>query len=385
MTHYFSYDESRHSASQRLPKFLFDYIDGAAHSESTKTFNTSFYDRIKLYPRNGILTSPPDDFSVDFLGSKHLFPFYLSPVGSTRLYYPNAEVCAAICAQHFQVPYCLSSFSGTSLHTLRQLCPELQLWFQLYQIGDIETTARMLQNAQDAGVSTLVVTIDTPVPGYRVRDLRNNLDQISRMTFSSIFNSSVEFIPKLSWYLDYFRDGLFKVFPNILTESGPLQYSDASSLLKKTRFNWSDLKVIRKLWHGPIIIKGVQSVHDAKQCIDSGCSSFIISNHGGRQLESLTPTVSLLMDIKQHIPAEFPIAIDGGIQNSIHIVKALALGASIVGLGRSYIWPLAASGQEGLMSYLSHLTADLCCTMDLLGCPSISDLDKSYLSLVYAP
>jgi L-lactate dehydrogenase (cytochrome) len=368
----------RELARRRLPSVVFDYIDGGAEDEITLRENARAFQDVTFRPRQCVAV-PACDLRTTVLGTTLELPFILAPVGFCRMFYPRGEVHAAREASAAGTAYVLSTFSGTRLEDVRQGASG-PLWYQLYVPGGREVAEATIARARAAGYSVLVVTIDTPVSGMRERDFRHGVKPLLAGRFWASLPYAGQFVARPRWVLDYMADGAVRVFPNVeLPGTGPMPCGDTSLLLEKTLVTWADLRWMRAAWQGPIVVKGVHTGEDARQAIDAGADALVVSNHGGRQLDGVPASLRALPEVLAAAGGRVDVLMDGGIRRGGDVVKALALGARAVLIGRAYAWALAAAGGPGVARAIDILRTDVVRTMRLLGCPSVTALDRSYI------
>jgi len=334
-------------AKRRLPRVVFDYIDGGADSEVTLRENCSIFDTVEFKPRNAVSCGQPD-LSATVLGTHVALPFMLAPVGSSRLFFPRGECVAAHEAGVAGTGYVLSTLSGSGLEDVKAATTG-PAWYQLYLIGGRDVAKATIQRARAAGYSALVVTIDTPVAGFRERDASNGAKELVSRKFFSMLPFSTQFVTHPRWVADFLRDGGLMQFPNIvLPGEGPMPYADVGASLEQSTVSWSDLRWIKELWNGPIVIKGVLSAEDARRAIDEGADAIVLSNHGGRQLDCVAPTLRVLPEVVEAVNGRVDVLLDGGIRRGSDVVKAVCLGARAVLVGRAYAYGLGAGGGAGV-------------------------------------
>ena len=373
-----SIGDLRRLAKRRLPAVVFAYIDGGAEDEVTLRENSRAFSDITFRPRQCVAV-PSCDLRTTVLGTTLDLPFMLAPVGFCRMFYPRGEVHAARAANAAGTGYILSTFSGTRLEEVRAGTSG-PLWFQLYVPGAREVAEATIARARAAGYSALVVTIDTPVSGMRERDYRCGVRPLLEGDIWGSLPYAWQFVTRPRWVIDYLADGAPKVFPNVeLPGIGAMPCGDVGVILEKTIVTWQDLRWMRDAWKGPIVVKGVHTGDDARHAIDAGADAVIVSNHGGRQLDGVPASLRALPEVIAAVNGRIEVLMDGGIRRGGDIVKALCLGARAVLVGRAYAWGLGAAGGPGVDRAIEILSADLVRTMRLLGCPSIAELDRSYV------
>ena len=369
----------REMARRRLPRMAFDYIDGGAEGERTLKENCRVFDDVEFRPRNGVV-HPSVDVQTSVLGHEIAFPVILAPVGSSRMFWPRGEARAAAAAGKAGTIYTLSTLSGTPLEEVRAAASG-PCWFQLYLCGGRDVASQAISRAKTAGYSALVITIDTPVSGMRERDYRNGVKELLSFQPLTMAPFVGQMLLRPRWLASFFADGGLMRFPNVVLPSGPMGYADVAAALESAAVSWADLSWIREIWRGPLVVKGVHTGDDARRAIDLGAEALVVSNHGGRQLDSVTPTLRVLPEVLRAAPGGVEVLVDGGIRRGADIAKALAIGARAVLVGRAYAYGLAASGEAGIARALEILRSDLLRTLKLLGCPSVRALDRSFVSL----
>jgi L-lactate dehydrogenase (cytochrome) len=319
------------------------------------------------------------DLRTKVLGHDIEVPLILAPVGSSRLFYPRGEEVAAHAAGEAGTIYTLSTLSGCAVRDVKA-ATRGPVWYQLYIIGGRDVALAGIERAKNCGCSALVVTIDTPVAGMRERDLRNGVKELVSGTPLAMFPHVFQFLARPRWLLSYLRDGGLMRFPNIVLKDGPMPYADVGAALESAMVSWEDFAWIREAWKGPIIAKGVHTADDARQAIDHGAAAVVVSNHGGRQLDGVAPTLRVLPEVLSAVNGQIEVLLDSGIRRGSDIVKALCLGARAVLIGRAYAYGLGAAGEAGVARAIDILRADVIRTMKLLGCSSVRDLDRSFIA-----
>ena len=368
----------RRLAKRRLPRLVFDYIDGGAEDEITLRDNVRAFREIRFRLRQGVAV-PECDLRTTVLGTTSALPFLLAPVGFSRMFYPRGEAVAARSASAAGIPFILSTFSGTRLEEIRQQATG-PLWYQLYVPGGRAVAEASIARARAAGYSVLVVTIDTPVSGMRERDYYNGVGPLLAGDWRRSLPHLRQFVGHPRWVLDYLVDGSPRVFPNVeLPGVGAMPCSDVGALLATTVITWRDFQWIRDAWKGPVVAKGVHTGEDARRAIDAGADAIVVSNHGGRQLDGVPGSLRALPEVLAAVNGRIEVMVDGGVRRGSDVVKALCLGARAVLVGRAYAWGLGAAGGPGVDRAIEILRADIDRTMHLLGCASVAQLDASYL------
>ena len=370
-------DDLRRAAKRRLPRVVFDYIDGGAEAETTLGENRRAFDRIALRPRSAVAV-PNVDISATVLNTPIDVPFILAPIGSSRLFYPHAEEHAARAAGAAGTIYTLSTLSGTRLEDVKK-ATRGPAWYQLYLVGGRDVAMAAIERARAAGYSALVVTIDTPVAGMRERDVRNGMKALVDGRLAAMLPFLPQFVAKPGWLAGFLSDGGLMNFPNVVLDKGAMPYADVGAALAQSVVSWADFKWIHDVWRGPIVVKGVHTADDGRRAVDEGAQAIVVSNHGGRQLDGVAATIRVLPEVATAVGDRVEVLMDGGIRRGSDIVRAIALGARAVLVGRAYTYGLAAAGEAGVTRAIEILRSDLLRTMALLGCPSLGALDRSYV------
>lgn len=371
-------EDLRKAAKRRLPRVVFDYIDGGSDGEVTMRENCTVFDRVRFRPRNAAAMGAVD-LHATVLGITIDLPFLLAPVGSSRLFFPRGECVAAKQAGKAGTGYILSTLSGCRLEEVK-ISTKGPAWYQLYLLGGREAAQDAIRRARAAGYSALVVTIDTAVAGQRERDLRNGGRELVSGELLQMLPHAWQMLVRPAWMVDFLRDGGMMKFPNVVIPgSGPLPYEDVGAALERSTVTWEDLGWIREAWGGPIVIKGVLTAQDAQRSIDAGAEAIVVSNHGGRQLDCVAPTLAALPEVVDAVAGRAEVYLDGGIRRGSDVVKALCLGARAVLVGRAYAYGLGAAGGPGVSRAIDILRSGVVRTLRLLGCRDVSALDRSYV------
>ena len=373
-------EDLRSLARRRVPRAVFDYLDGGAEGEITLRENCRAFEEVTFRPRHAVAV-PGCDFRTRVLGFDLALPFLLAPVGYSRLMHPGGEVVAAREAGRAGTAYILSTISGHRLEDVKAGSTGPVL-YQLYLLGGRAAAEAAIERARLAGFGGLVVTIDTPVSGIRERDHRNGMKEL----IGGSFLEKLPFLPNVlahpAWLTSFLLDDGLRSLPNVvIPNEGPMQLLDVSAALASSAVTWADLRWIRECWRGPIVIKGVLTGEDARRAVDEGAAAISVSNHGGRQLDSVPASLRALPEVVAAVNGQVEVWMDGGIRRGPDIVKALCLGARAVLCGRAYAYGLAAAGDAGVARAIEILRADLDRTLRLLGCPSVAALDRSYVNV----
>ena len=375
-----SIPDLRPLAKRRLPRVVFDYLDGGAEGEFTLRENCRAFEDLTFRPRHAV-SVPSCDLGVRVLGLDLALPFILAPVGYSRLMDPQGEVAAARCAGAAGTAYILSTISGHRLEDVKAASVG-PVCYQLYLMGGRAAAEGSIARARAAGYSALVVTIDTAVSGMRERDWRNGMKEL----MSGNLLSKVPFLPQVltrpGWLVRFLLDGGVPDLPNVVIPGqGPMPMTDVAAALASSTVTWEDLRWIRELWPAPIVIKGVLTAEDARRAVDEGASAIVVSNHGGRQLDCVPASLQVLPEIVSAVNGQIDVLMDGGVRRGTDVIKAICLGARAVLIGRAYAYGLAAGGPAGVTRAIDILRAEIDRALKLLGCASISALDRSYVNL----
>lgn len=371
-----NFSDFRRLAQQRLPRPIFDYIDGGADDEVTKARNTSAFDDCDLLP--SVLTGVDQvDLSVTVMGQRLDVPYYCSPTALQRLFHHQGERAVALAAAEFNTLFGVSSLGTESLEDIRQLVQTPQV-YQFYFHKDRGLNRAMLERAKAAGIKVMMLTVDSVTGGNRERDIRSGFSIPMRLTPSVI----IEFIRKPRWGIGYLRSGGFalpQLNAHIDFNGSATSIGSYFKEMLEPSIDWDDVAEMIEFWDGEFCLKGLMHPDDAKRAVDVGCSGVVVSNHGGRQLDGSRSSFDQLDEIVQAVGDDLDVLFDGGVQRGTHIIKALSLGAKAVGIGRGYLFPLAAGGQQGVHRALQIFKDEMRRDMQLLGKASIADLSKTNL------
>jgi isopentenyl diphosphate isomerase/L-lactate dehydrogenase-like FMN-dependent dehydrogenase len=373
-------EDLRRTAKRRLPRVVFDYVDGGAENESTLRANCRAFEAVTLRPRCAVAT-PACDLRTTVLGTSVSMPLILAPVGSCRLMFPRGEEVVARAAGQAGIICTLSTLSGCRLEDVAA-ASQGPIWYQLYLVGGRDCALAGIERAREAGFSVLVVTVDTPIAGYRERDLRNGAKELLSGNLRSMLPFVHQILARPRWLAAFLADGGLMKFENVVVPGkGPMLYADVTAALDHSVVTWNDLKWIREAWNGPIVIKGIHTAEDARRSVDMGADALVVSNHGGRQLDGVAATLRILPEVLAAVGGRIEVLLDGGIRRGSDIAKAICLGARAVMAGRAYAYGLGAAGGAGVSRAIEILRSDLVRTLKLLGCPSVAALDKTYVDI----
>ncbi len=378
--HVVNISDLRLRAQRRLPRAVFDYLDGGAEAETSLRENVRAFESLTFRPRNAMAV-PQCDLRTKVLGAELSFPAILAPIGYSRLMHPEGECAASRGAGAAGTAYILSTIAGHKLEDVRAATTG-PVWYQLYLLGGRAAAEAALTRAWTAGFTALFVTIDTGVAGMRERDIRNGVGQLMAGNYFGMIPYLSQFFSRPGWVASYFMDGGLRKLPNVIIPGeGPMALVDVAAALADSVVTWQDFHWLREVWPGPIVAKGVLTGDDARRAIDVGAVGVVVSNHGGRQLDGVSATLRVLPEIVKAVNGQLEVLMDGGVRRGGDIIKAICMGARAVLVGRAYAYGMAAAGTPGVHRAVAILRADLERTMKLLGCASISELDESYVNV----
>lgn len=377
----FNVEDMRRLAARRLPRSIFDYVEGGADGEVSLRRNRSSFDEWSFRPRWGAIVDL--DMTTSILGATSALPVVLSPTGGTRLIHPDGEVAVARAAAAAGIPYGLAHLSTTPMETIADGLPSLRRWFNLEPIADRGELHDVLDRVARSGYDTLVVNLDCRTIGRRERDYRNGFTAPPTLKAKTVVEGALH--PR--WSLGFVRNEAI-AFPNLdgVAPAGPMASDPGMwrNLLEGTYepTDWSDIEYLRDRWSGHIVLKGCVNSDDAVRAADVGVDAVQVSNHGGRQLDRMASPMDVLPEIVDRVDGRLEIIVDSGIRRGADIVTALALGADSCAIGRPYLYGLAAAGQAGVEHVIKLLADDIKRTMMLLGVSSIAELRADGASLV---
>lgn len=359
-------------AKRRTPKAAFDYTDGAAEGELSLARARQAFQDIEFHP--DILRPAAEvDMSTEILGGPSALPFGIAPTGFTRLMQTEGETAGAGAAGAAGIPFTLSTLGTTSIEDVKAANPHGRNWFQLYVMREREISYGLVKRAAAAGFDTLQFTVDTPVAGARLRDKRNGFSIPPQLTVGTIINA----IPRPWWWIDFLTTPKLE-FASLSTTGGTV--GELLNAAMDPTISYDDLDVIRSLWPGKIVVKGVQNVEDSKRLIDRGVDGIILSNHGGRQLDRAPIPFHLLPEVVREVGKDATVMIDTGIMNGADIVAAVAMGAKFTLIGRAYLYGLMAGGRQGVDRTIEILRTEIERTMKLLGVSTLAELEPRHVT-----
>ena len=362
----------RDIAQRRTPKAAFDYTEGAAEAEISLARARQAFEDIEFHP--SILRDVSKvDTSVKVLGGTSAMPFGIAPTGFTRLMQTEGEIAGAGAAGAAGIPFTLSTLGTTSIENVKAANPKGRNWFQLYVMRQREISYGLVERAAAAGFDTLMFTVDTPVAGARLRDKRNGFSIPPQLTAGTIINA----IPRPWWWFDFLTTPPLE-FASLSSTGGTVGELLDSAM--DPSINFDDLKIIRDMWPGKLVIKGVQNVEDSKKLTDLGADGIVLSNHGGRQLDRAPIPFHLLPDVVREVGKDTDVIVDTGIMNGADVVASLALGAKFTLIGRAYLYGLMAGGRQGVDRTIEILSDQVIRTMKLLEVANVEELEPKHVT-----
>ena len=362
----------RKIAKRRTPAAAFDYTDGAAEGEFSMNRARQAFEDIEFHP--GVLTDVSTvDTTTEVLGGTSAMPFGIAPTGFTRLMQTEGEIAGAGAAGAAGIPFTLSTLGTTSIEDVRAADPNGRLWFQLYVMREREISYGLVERAAKAGFDTLFFTVDTPVAGARLRDKRNGFSIPPHLTMKTLLNA----IPRPWWWFDFLTTPKLE-FASLSSTGGTV--GELLDNAMDPSINYEDLKIIREMWPGKIVIKGVQNLEDSKKLADLGVDGILLSNHGGRQLDRAPVPFHLLPEVVREVGMDTEVMVDTGIMNGADIVASMALGAKFTLVGRAYLYGLMAGGRRGVDRTIEILSDEVRRTMKLLQVHNIAELEPKHVT-----
>ncbi|MFG1708910.1 alpha-hydroxy acid oxidase [Nonomuraea sp. M3C6] len=363
----------RRLAMRRAPRMVFDYVDGAAEGERSMARAVEAFGRVEFSPRvlRDVAEAPT---AVEILGRRIGMPVVLGPTGFTRMMHREGERAVARAAERAGIPYTLSTMGTTSAKDVAAAAPGGWNWFQLYVVRDRARNLETLALARDAGMDVLVVTVDVPVAGARLRDVRHGLTIPPSLHWRSVLQAML----RPAWWFDFLTSEPLR-FATV--DGAPDDLAGITNLMFDPSVTISDLEWIRAAWQGPLLVKGVQRVDDAKELADVGVDGLVVSNHGGRQLDRSPAPLELLPHVVNAVGDRTEVFLDGGVRSGADVAAAVALGAKACFVGRAYLYGLMAGGEPGVTRVLDLLHAELVRTLQLLGAAGVAELSPDLVRL----
>ena len=363
----------RRIGRRRTPRAAFDYVDGAAEAEITLRRSREVYRRVEFLP-NVLRDVAEVDTTTTILGEPSTLPLALAPTGFTRMMHAEGEKAVAGAADAAGIPYALSSLGTTSVEDLADAAPGLNRWFQLYVWRDRAFSQDLIERARAAEYSALVLTVDVPVAGRRLRDIYNGLTIPPNLTVKTLADGALH----PAWWWDLLTTEPL-TFASLTSSGGTV--AELVDRIFDPGVGFDDLAWLREAWGGPVIVKGIQNIADAVAAVERGADGLVVSNHGGRQLDRAPTTLEVLPDIVDAVGERAEVYVDGGILSGADIAAAVAMGARAAMVGRAYLYGLMAGGRRGVDRALEILRSEYVRTLQLLGVTATSDLDRSRVRL----
>ena len=361
-------------AKKRTPQAPFDYTDGGADTESSLTRARDAYEKLEFQPK--ILLNVKDvDLSVNMLGKKMSMPLGIAPTGFTRMMQTEGEYAGACAAQDAGIPFTLSTMGTRSIEDVAKAAPNGRNWFQLYMWKDRDRSMALVDRARAAGFDTLVLTVDVPVAGARLRDVRNGMTIPPSLTVKTILNA----IPRPAWWINFLTTDPLK-FASLDSWNGTV--AELLDSMFDPTVTYEDLKWIRSQWQGNLVVKGIQNVDDALMSAEAGADAIILSNHGGRQLDRAPVPLHLLPEVVKAVGSKAEIHVDTAIMHGSDVVAALATGAKFTWIGRAYLYGLMAGGKPGVDKTLEIMRTQITRTMKLLGARTVAELNPDHVRFI---
>jgi isopentenyl diphosphate isomerase/L-lactate dehydrogenase-like FMN-dependent dehydrogenase len=364
----------RDIAKRRTPTAPFDYTDGSADQEISLARARQAFEDIEFQPN--VLRDVSDvDLSSTVLGKKVSMPVGIAPTGFTRMMHTEGEIAGCQAAEAAGIPFSLSTMGTRSIEEVAEASPNGRNWFQLYMWKDREKSMALVERAAAAGFDTLMLTVDVPVAGARLRDKRNGMTIPPALTLGTVLNA----LPRPAWWINFLTTDPLK-FASLDSWNGTV-----GELLDKMfdpTVTFEDLKWIREQWKGKLVVKGIQNFDDAKQAVKAGADAVVLSNHGGRQLDRAPIPFHLVPETVKAIGKDAEVHVDTGIMHGADIIAAIAKGAKFTLIGRAYLYGLMSGGREGVDKALSILRTDMIRTMKLLGVRSLEELEPSHVKIL---
>jgi L-lactate dehydrogenase (cytochrome) len=376
-----NYSDARNRAKRVLPRGLFDYVDGGAEDEITMRRNVDAFQELSFRPRAGMV-NPEPNLATSVLGTPISMPVLTAPCGGMRLVHPDGDIGVASAAAKAGTIHVATSASSYSLEEIATRSTGGPKWFQLYRFSSGQLMEDLVHRAQAAGYEAIVVTVDTPVSGNREKDFKNGFTYNMRVNPSNAIRMAPQMAMHPGWVYRFVRDGMPFQMSNTLGPNGePMLLTAMSNASQETHSpTWEHLAWIRGNWKGPMLIKGILTAEDARRSADAGADGIVVSNHGGRQLEGAPATIEVLPEIVDAIGDRLEVLLDSGVRRGNDVLRAVAIGAKAVLVGRFAMFGLATGGQAGVEQMLSVIRSDMVRSMRLMGATSVAALDRTWLA-----
>ncbi len=365
----------KRKAKKRIPNFAYDYVNGGIDEEISKRRNRQAFHDIELTPRY-LIDVNSVDITAEIFGKKYSIPFGVPPVGLGNMMWPGAEIALATAAQKANIPYVLSTFSTTDLDEIAQAAPDV-CWFQLYMPNDVEVMKGIIGRVKSAGYHALVITLDIPVGAKRNRELKNGLKLPFSLTPNIIWQSMIHPV----WSFETLRNGQ-PDFVNVLKyrKDSNQGLADFITSFTQSGVTLERIEMVRDLWEGPLILKGIQDKQNIYEAIDHGVDGIIVSNHGGRQLDAAPSSIDSLKQLPDIAHEKLTVMVDSGVRTGLDVVRAKALGAQMAFSGRSFFYGMGAMGKKGATQVIEIFRDEITRTLQQIGCLSFIELNNSWLN-----
>jgi len=375
-----SVEEAKRIAKRRVPRSVFHYIEGGTEGEITVRENLRAFEAVTFRPRAAVFAARRE-LATHVLGQELSMPVIVAPAGYIRMAHRDGEIGAARAAGLAGIAAGISTLAAYPIEAIAAASPG-PVWYQLYFAGGRTGAELAIERARKAGCRALIVTVDLAAAAGRERRFRGG-GLPTRVDLRNALRYAPELLPRPRWTLDFLRDGLRLEIPNVRSspDGPPLSLAESSKSMRRAAPTWEDLGWIRERWQGPLIVKGILSASDARRAIDEGAQAIVVSNHGGNALDGTPATLRVLPEVVDAVGGRAEVLLDSGVRRGADVVKALALGARAVLIGRAYIWGLAAAGEPGVTRILEIFRDGIDRTLALLGCPSVAALDRSYVEV----
>jgi L-lactate dehydrogenase (cytochrome) len=365
-------EDLRTIAKRRTPKAAFDYTDGSAEGEISIARARQAFEDVEFHPQV-LRDVAAVDTTATVLGAPSTLPFGIAPTGFTRLMQTEGETAGAGAAGAAGIPFTLSTLGTTSIEDVKKVNANGRNWFQLYVMRDRDISYGLVERAAAAGFETLFFTVDTPVAGARLRDKRNGFSIPPQLTVGTVLDA----LPRPWWWYDFLTTKKLE-FASLSSTGGTV--GDLLDLAMDPTISFDDLRIIRDMWPGKLVVKGVQSLEDGRKFVDAGVDGIVLSNHGGRQLDRAPIPFHLLPEVVREIGSDTEVMVDTGIMNGADIVASIALGAKFTLIGRAYLYGLMAGGRQGVDRTIAILSDQIVRTMKLLGAHSLEELTPQHVT-----
>jgi L-lactate dehydrogenase (cytochrome) len=377
-----NYEDARRLAKRTLPRAVFDYVDGGAEDEVTLRRNTEGFRDLCFRPRMGVWVEEPE-LATTLFGQQVSFPVLAAPCGGLKLIHPHADIGVAVASASAGTVHIASSASSFPLEEIAESSPDRH-WFQLYRFMGRAGMETLVHRAKAAGYRAIVATVDTQVGSKRERNWRNGFSYSMRVNAANALKLGPQIAPRPFWLARYVLDGMPFQLANTagMTRDGVPMALPEMGYRESNSPTWEDVAWVRQNFDRPVLVKGVLTADDARRAHDLGCEGVVVSNHGGRQLDAAPATIDVLPEVVAAVGDKMEILVDGGVRRGSDVLKALALGAKAVLIGRPYVWGLALGGQDGVAHVLETMRAEMKRSMQLMGCSSVHDLDRTWLARV---